>query len=293
MDDTGKIHVLMVDDEDDFRQAAQRVLRRRGFDVSEARSGESALDIVRLSPPDVVLLDLRMEGMDGIETLEEMRRVSPDLPVIILTGHGGLDDAMAGIELDIVDFVQKPVDMDHLARRIWSLLRLGGGSPLREKTIGQLMVPADSYRTVTTDRTVAEAVDELRCSLALSILGREHEKGHRSVIVREPGGAFAGMLRIEDVLEVMIPAGLRDSPHASFFTGMFLAQSKLIGSMSVGELLDELQPQDVSIEEDAPLMEAVHLMLSTHVNNLPVMRGSEIVGVLRDKDLLLEIAGGA
>jgi len=236
----------------------------------------------------VVLLDLRMEGMDGIEALEQMRRIAPQLPVIILTGHGGLDDAMAGIQLEIVDFVQKPVDMELLAGRIRGLL--GRGQPLRERTIGELMVPVESYARISIDQPLGDAVDALRSSLTLGILGRENEKGHRSVIVVDRDGRFAGMIRLEDVLGAMIPAALRGSPHASFFTGMFLAQSKLIGKMTVGELLDELRPERFGIAEDACLMEAVHLMLSEHVVNLPVMRGAEIVGVLRDKDLLLEIA---
>lgn len=284
------IRVLVVDDEEDFRAAARTVLRRRGFDVTEAPSGERALEIVRSDPPDIVLLDLKMEGLDGISTLEGIRQVEPELPVLILTGHGGFEDAMAGIKLDIADFVQKPVKMELLAERIRKLLQGGNGAPLREKTIGELMVPVSSYKRLYEDQTLEEAIEALFDSLFLNVLGRDEEKGHRSILVFDRSERFVGVVRLEDVLNAAIPPFLRRSPYASYFTGMFLAQCKVTGKIRVSELAMEMEAEKPTVDVNAPLMEAVHLMASRHVVNLPVVKDGELVGVLRDKDLLIEIA---
>jgi CheY-like chemotaxis protein len=284
------IRLLMVDDEKEFREAARSVLGRRGFEVREAGSGEEALEAIGDDPPDLVLLDLRMEGLDGIATLKRIRDVQPRLPVIILTGHGGFDDAVAGIKLEIVDFVQKPVDMQHLAERIRRLLLSGNGAPLREKTIGELMVPVESYRKLYDDQPLEDAIGALHDALFSSVLGRADEKGHRSVLVFDRREEFVGIVRVEDVLGAIVPSFLRDSPYASFFTGMFLAQSKLVGRLRVAELAAESSWEKPTVELEAPLMEAVNLMVSRHVINLQVMSGGGLVGVLRDKDLLVEIA---
>ena len=83
-----EIDLLIVDDEADFRRAVSRALSRRGFRVSEADTGQRALEIVRASPPDIMVLDLRMPGMDGIETLRRLRLENEDLPVIIQADEG-------------------------------------------------------------------------------------------------------------------------------------------------------------------------------------------------------------
>jgi DNA-binding NtrC family response regulator len=86
------IKVLLVDDEVDFTAGMKRVLSSRGFDVKEARNGLVALSLVGEEQFDVVVLDIKMPGMDGIQVLAEIKRLSPDIPVILLTGHYDLCD---------------------------------------------------------------------------------------------------------------------------------------------------------------------------------------------------------
>ena len=116
--DLENLKLLLVDDEDDFRLATSTTLKRRGFEVEEAANGEEALACIKQKRPDIVLLDMKMPGMSGIETLKEIRAIDANLPVIILTGHGDYDSAMAGIKLEIVDFLQKPVDVDQLGHDV-------------------------------------------------------------------------------------------------------------------------------------------------------------------------------
>lgn len=281
-DETRKLSLLLIDDDADFRVSTSRALGRRGFEVSQAESGEQAVEMLASVAPDVVLLDLRMGGMDGIATLRKLRELDEDLPVIILTGHGSFQDAFAGIHLEVVEFLQKPVDMDELATRVRTLMRRP--DPLRERTIAEVMVPLDSYNKVVADAPVSVALKALQYACFQPVPGSV-EQGHRSVLVHDRQGDFLGLIRIADVVALSIPPLLRGSPYTTCFAGMFLAQCKTIGNLKVADLLSETPTIDI----DAPLMEAVNLLVANHQINLPVMRDGRIVGILRDKDILLEI----
>jgi CBS domain-containing protein len=209
------------------------------------------------------------------------------LPVIILTGHGGFDEAMAGIELEVVDFLQKPVNVEKLAQHVRRLLAKGGRRPLRERPVAELMVPIDSYRRVDEEDPVGTAIEAMQETIIAPSPGKVADHGHRSILVYRGGKKFVGLIRILDLIRVVIPPYLRDSEYASFFTGMFLAQCKTLGALRIGSLIDRDLP---AIDPDTPLMEALHLMASRKLINLPVLRDGELVGILRDKDLLLEIA---
>jgi DNA-binding response OmpR family regulator len=282
--DKKKVRLLLVDDEEDFRVAASRALERQGFKVIQAPGGEQALREVRAEAPDVVILDLRMEGIDGIGTLQEIRKIEMDLPVIILTGHGRYEDALAGIHLRVVDFVQKPVDMQELGDRIRAILVRGGKVPLREKTIAELMVPISRYRRVYISQSLREIVQVLTESMERT--DEDDDRGRRTLLVFDGQENFVGVIRAEDIVRVMIPRFLLDSPYSSYFTGMFLAQAKVVGSLSI----DEIVRRHLGVDVRAPLMEALYAMVSGKLSHLPVMQSGVLVGILRPEDLFREIA---
>jgi len=287
-----RLKLLLVDDEADFRRATSNALGRRGFSVTEAASGEEALAALKRDLPDVVVLDLKMPGMSGIETLRKIRAVEESLPVIILTGHGDFQSALAGIKLKIVDFLQKPVDMDRLGARVRSLLERGVKKPLREPTIAELMVSPAVYPKVYADAPVKETLEALRQELFRLPPGGGQGIQVRSARVYDRDDKFLGMIRILDLLKLVLPPFLEGSPYSTFFTGMFLAQCKLIGKRDLRELLGD----QVTVDVNAPLMEAVHLMVKQHVVNLPVVKEGELVGVLRGREIIIEVAdsmGGA
>jgi len=280
------VKLLLVDDEVDFRSAARKVMEQRGFVVAEAGSGEEALRSVRGERPDAIVLDLKMPGMGGIETLWRIREIAPAVPVIILTGHGRFNDALAGIQLDIVDFLQKPVDLPHLAARIHDLLRRKAEPVLSEKTLEEIMVPPALYPKLHVDQPVEEALEALR-----EVFFRPHDPESleaqriRSVLIFDRTERFVAILRFSDLMKLVLPPFLGKSPYSTYFTGMFLAQCKVIGKRRIDEILGE----DVRIDLRSPLMEGVHLMVKHRLINLPVMDGSRLAGILREKDIVLEI----
>ena len=109
---TSVIKILLVDDEEDFRRSVSEALERRGFTVVPAEDGSRAIKIIKQDPPNVIILDLNMPGMSGIDTLKKIREIWPDIPVIILTGHGDMNNALSSIAIRVTDFLQKPVDIN-------------------------------------------------------------------------------------------------------------------------------------------------------------------------------------
>jgi DNA-binding NtrC family response regulator len=107
--------ILVVDDEEDTAILLRDSLRKRGFDVDCVGSAQSALEHLRTTPVDVVVTDVQMAGMSGIELCAELRQRYPDLLPIVLTGQGGLETAIAAIRAGAYDFITKPVKVDALA----------------------------------------------------------------------------------------------------------------------------------------------------------------------------------
>jgi DNA-binding NtrC family response regulator len=110
--------VLLVDDETDFVETLVKRLRKRKLEVSAASSGKEALEILSGSPFDVVVLDVKMADMDGIETLSRIKKIAPLVEVIMLTGHANVEVAMQGMELGAFDYLMKPIDIDDLLYKL-------------------------------------------------------------------------------------------------------------------------------------------------------------------------------
>lgn len=109
-----RFKVLVVDDEEDFLETIVKRLRDRNLEVSGALSGEAALALMEAQDFDVVVLDVRMPGMDGIEALKEMKKRKPLTEVIMLTGHASVESGIQGMQLGAFDYVMKPVPLDEL-----------------------------------------------------------------------------------------------------------------------------------------------------------------------------------
>ena len=113
-----KFKLLLVDDEEEFVQALAERLKMRDLESDTVYDGNQALSFVESKEPDVMVLDLKMPGIDGIEVLKEVRKAYPNIQVIILTGHGTEKDEERARGLGAFDYLQKPVDIDNLVARI-------------------------------------------------------------------------------------------------------------------------------------------------------------------------------
>ena len=106
--------VLLVEDKNELRAMLRKALERAGYTVEEAADGSSAVEKVRNRPYLIVLSDLKMPGNSGLDVLREAKRVDPTLPVILVTAYGSVEEAVTAMKEGAFDFIQKPVDLDHL-----------------------------------------------------------------------------------------------------------------------------------------------------------------------------------
>lgn len=122
------LRVLIVDDEEELVSALEERLNLRGFQAAGVTTGVAAIEYLADRPCDVVLLDVKMPGLGGLEVIRQIKQEHPKLEVILLTGHGSVKDADAGMELGAFDYVMKPVKIDVLVRLLLEAAARKGGS---------------------------------------------------------------------------------------------------------------------------------------------------------------------
>ncbi|MBI4882208.1 MAG: response regulator [Planctomycetes bacterium] len=106
--------ILLVDDEERFLETTSKLIRMKGHEVRSATSGAAALEMLEEEEADVVILDVKMPGMDGVATLKQMRALHPLMEVIMLTGHGTIDSAFEGMRSGAFDYLKKPCDIGEI-----------------------------------------------------------------------------------------------------------------------------------------------------------------------------------
>ena len=121
-DQSKAIRVLLIDDEVHYVNVLANRLSKRNFQVGKATSGTEALKILRNQDFDIAVLDLKMEDMDGIEILKIIKKMVPDLVVIMLTGHGSAEAAQRGIREGAFDYLTKPCELNQLIEKIYEAL---------------------------------------------------------------------------------------------------------------------------------------------------------------------------
>ncbi|MEN6630842.1 MAG: sigma-54 dependent transcriptional regulator, partial [Candidatus Polarisedimenticolia bacterium] len=154
--------ILVVDDEASLRRLLSFTLARRGFRVALAETGEQAVEMVELDPPDICLLDVMLPGIDGLEVLRRARRLVPDLPVIMMTAFGTVERAVEAMKLGAHDFIAKPFDMDRLDIAVKNALSMGRLSRQVRRLTDELRARAGFRGIVGADAGLAPTVELVR-----------------------------------------------------------------------------------------------------------------------------------
>ncbi len=145
--------VLIVDDEDTIRDVIRRYLERDGFAVREAADGYAALDAIEDEPPDLIVLDLMLPGVDGLSLTRQLRE-RHRIPIIMLTAKGETSDRIRGLDLGADDYMAKPFSPQELVSRVKAVLRRSGESAPLPGLPGQAL-EFDGLRLEPASRTVA------------------------------------------------------------------------------------------------------------------------------------------
>jgi DNA-binding response OmpR family regulator len=293
-----KIRVLMVDDEERFRETTAQMLINRGFDTTVAASGEEALAILDEKPHDVVILDIKMTGMDGHQALVHIKERFADTQVIMLTGHGTAASAEDALADRAFDYLSKPCDINLLVAKINDAFHAARKTgPRSEKKVRDIMIHIDDYSKVHEDDTVKNAVENLMSSFNKFISsGRIMETGHRSLLVFDSNDQVVGILSIMDLIRALRPAYLSaakpstaDSMQYSymFWEGLFTTQVKALAQKKVGDIMSDIPRQ---VDQNMNLMDVANLMFINHIRRLIVIDKEKIVGIVREQELFFEIA---
>ncbi len=314
MQKTRTINVLLVDDEERFRTTATTLFEKRGFDVAAASSGAEAIEEIKKGRIDVVILDVKMPDMDGNEVLYKIKRLKPDIQVIMLTGHGSADSAFSGLREGAFAYLTKPCDIDLLALKIREAFSRKEGFSELDRRVRDIMVPLSSFSSVREDYSVAEAIEVIlghKVILTASaeeepievIIGNKtvitttvDEGVHRCVLVRDRNNKVVGVISFTDFLQGLESTYMRlledrptvaESPGARNYSGIFARMVRDLGKKSVRDLMSEKPP---TIDANATLLEATNRLLSLNVRRLLVTEGDKVVGVIREKDIMFEMA---
>lgn len=163
-------HVLVVDDDEDVRTSLERALRVSGFAVRSAADGISALRAVAELPPDCVVLDINMPGMDGVAVVTALRALGHDVPVCVLSARDTVDDRVAGLEAGADDYLVKPFALDELIARLRALLRRS--PPVRTSdtmpTVGPLRIDTARRQVTVNERKIELTKREYELLLVLA-----------------------------------------------------------------------------------------------------------------------------
>ena len=292
----GKIKVLMVDDEIQFRETTSKILTRRGYLTTVAGTGEEALNILKKDLHDVVVLDIKMPGMDGHEALAEIKKISPDIQVIMLTGHGHGESAKKSLKHDAFDYLTKPCDIDRLSARINEAYSLGHKEKAEEKKAIDIMISLDDYTIIGPNQSIRDGIEALKKSYeGLVSTSRIMWTGHRSILVME-NKDLVGILSIMDLVQALRPAYL-SAPKPSmaygmeyssmFWTGLFTTQAKALAKKRI---TDVMSPPPLSVDAQTNLMEVANLLYEEDARRLVVRKEGHLVGVLREQEIFYELS---
>lgn len=153
--------ILIVDDEPSILQSLGGLLADEGFEVIEATNGYEALKIIDAESPDLVLLDIWMPGIDGIETLKEIKKSHHILPVIIISGHGTIETAVRATKLGAYNFIEKPLSIDKVIVTINNALNFRRleeeNRYLRKKTLEKNSITGNSPATIELKKDISIA----------------------------------------------------------------------------------------------------------------------------------------
>ncbi len=273
------IRVLLVDDEARFVLNLAKLLRGRGFEVSTAFDGAAGVAAVERSEGlDVVLLDVKMPGMDGIETLRRIKEISPDIEVVMLTGHANVETGIAAMREGALDYLMKPCDIEDLVAKITEAHEV---EDIRRRPV---LWPRQLVKEITWPSFVRlETEDPLE--KALAVFMREPGMSVRDELyVLDAENRFQGVVARRDLLA----AARQNRPERPIEWTDLIRQPELLPGAPLRSIMRPGHP--VATDPEANLAEVARSMLDQNVRCMPVIEEGRVAGIVRLNDVLQHLA---
>ena len=287
--------ILIVDDEPSILQTLSGLLSDEGFEVLTAANGYEALKRIDAESPDLVLLDIWMPGIDGIETLQEIKRENPHIQVIIITGHGTIETAVKATKLGAFDLIEKPLSIDKVIVAINNALNFRRleeeNKYLRKKTLDKHSIDGDSPKTMELKRNIAKAAPTDTWILITGENGTGKELVARTIHQLSPRAEYP----LIDVSCAAIPEEFIESELFGHEKGAFSgATSKKIGKFELANdgtiFLDEIG--DMSLMTQAKILRVLQEQKIQRVGGSRTINVDVRVIAASNKNLEKEIEDG-
>ena len=274
------IRILIVDDEEPFALNLARILKFRGFEASTAFDAFQALDALKAGEAfDVIILDDKMPGMDGIDALIEIKEISPDTEVIMLTGHANIDSGTRAIRRGAFDYLMKPCDAEDIVEKIREALEVER-IKLRpvlwpRNVVGEIAL--SSFQRLETEDLLARAVDVFNRYAGKMVV--------EEVYVQDSNGRLKGVVTKRDLLDTFEEA----FPYADCDVtwGNIAKNPDWLPEKRLKTVMRPTPPITTSPEES--LIDAAHKMISEKIRCMPVVKAGEVIGIIRLQDILQHI----
>jgi two-component system response regulator HydG len=245
--------ILVVDDQETNRVTLERILRRENWDVSQAQDGQVALEKVRKNPPDVIVTDLKMPGLNGLELLKAVRALHPEIEVILMTAYGTVETAVDAMKVGAYDYVTKPLKRSEIVSTVAKALEkkalIQENKPLRAQLKGQYNIVGNS----SPMRQLLEEVNQVAPSGASILLVGESGTGKGLIAQSLHSRSNRSEKRLITVNCGAIPEGLIESELFGHEKGAFTgASSRRAGRFELAEggslFLDEVTTLTPSVQ---------------------------------------------
>ena len=252
--------ILVVDDEKSVRDSLKMVLEFESYDVQFAENGQEALRQLAAAPVDLVLLDVKMAGMDGLEVLQRLREKRIDLPVIMISGHGTIETAVEATKLGAFDFLPKPLDRDKLLVTVRNALQVAklaeDNRKLRESVEGKWQILGDSAKI----KEILAVIERVAPTDVRVLISGENGTGKELVARAIQRLSRRGSKPFVEVNCAAIPSELIESELFGHEKGSFTgATSQRIGKFEQADggtlFLDEIG--DMSFRAQAKVLRAL------------------------------------
>ena len=268
--------ILIVDDEEKIRTTLRGILQDEGFCTLEADSGESVLDLVATRQPCLVLLDIWMPHVDGIALLEQLQSREPELPIIVISGHGTIETAVRATKLGAADFLEKPFSLDTLLRSVYRALGTEPSQPAATR-IAAATADTDFPAARTTQKIPARTIRQ-----SVVVHGRGLHSGVRTGIIFHPLPPGSGIVFGPLSSDIMIPATVECVQSTGYATSLYREGT---GVKTVEHLLSALHGYGITnllikMQGEVPILDGSALEFCQLLDSAGIIEQDEEVEAL-------------